>query len=573
MEYANSVVEKRRVANKETIQMCQRFLDDLENPEYEFRPKDAEFVIGIIQKTFVHDKGEMLDGTPLRGKPFLLEPWQMFIIYNLLGFFHKGTIMRRFKEAFIFLPRKNGKTRFVAALSWALALLERRSGSTIYIVGAALRQAKQAFDYINFNLKNMGEADSFRVLANNQESSISGDLGDGSLHIEALAANPEKQDSLNCNIAIADEIHAYKNATQYNVIKEAMKAYTNKLMIGITTAGDNQNSFCYHRLVYCQKILYRSVKDEQYFVFIAKADEDNEGNVDYTSAIEHEKANPNYGVTIRPDDIMNDALQAQNDPQQRKDFLAKSLDIYTSAMNAYFNADEFARSDASAEEKLKLTGLTLDQKLKALARLPIDWYGGADLSKRHDLTASAIYGNYKGIDIVVPHAFFPIIAAHEKADVDNIPLFGWQDDGWLTMSNNPIVDYQEVVKWFMKMKSKGFKIKQTGFDRKFGREFIMTMKKEGFRVEDTPQLFYLKSEGFRRIEAKAKEENFYYLGSEAFLYCLQNVRAIEQTDDAIKYEKVLDTQRIDVFDAAVFSAMQMLKNLEKSGTANNWLNS
>src|SRR5699024_5450515 len=116
----------------------------------------------------------------------------------LLAFFHAGTIIRRYKEALIFLPRKNGKTRSVAALSWALALLERRSGSTIYIVGAALRQAKQAFDYINFNLKQMGESDNFRILANNQESSISGDLGDGSLHIEALAANPDKQDSLNC---------------------------------------------------------------------------------------------------------------------------------------------------------------------------------------------------------------------------------------------------------------------------------------------------------------------------------------------------------------------------------------
>src|SRR5699024_7518858 len=412
MEYARDVITKKKLANKETIQMCNRFINDLENDEYEFITKDAEFVIQIIENTFVHDKGERLDGTPLRGQPFILEPWQKFIIYNLLGFFHKGTKIRRFKEAFIFLPRKNGKTRFVAALSWALALLERRSGSSIYIVGAALRQAMQAFDYINFNLNKMGEADNFRIRANNQESSISGDLGDGSLHIEALAANPDKQDSLNCNIAIADELHAYKKATQYNVIKEAMKAYTNKLMIGITTAGDNQNSFCYNRLVYCQKILDKTVTDEQYFVFIAKADEDEDGNVDYTNAEEHEKANPNYGVTIRAEDIMNDALQAQNDPQQRKDFLAKSLNKYTTAMNAYFNIDEFTLSNSSAEEALGLKGRANDEKLKKLAKLPINWYGGADLSKMHDLTATAIYGHYKDIDISLSHAFFPIVYAH-----------------------------------------------------------------------------------------------------------------------------------------------------------------
>ncbi len=560
MEYANSVVEGRKVANKETIQMCQRFLDDLKNEEYDFKPKDAEFVIGIIQKTFVHDKGEKLDGTPLRGQPFILEPWQMFIIYNLLGFFIKGTIMRRFKEAFIFLPRKNGKTRFVAALSWALALLERRSGSTIYIVGAALRQAKQAFDYINFNLKQMGEADNFRILANNQESSISGDLGDGSLHIEALAANPDKQDSLNCNIAIADELHAYRKATQYNVIKEAMKAYTNKLMIGITTAGDNQNSFCYNRLVYCQKILSRSVKDEQYFVFIAKADEDDEGNVDYTCAIEHEKANPNYGVTIRPDDIMNDALQAQNDPQQRKDFLAKSMNKYTAAMQAYFNIDEFRNSD----RKYKWT-------IKDLAKMNIDWYGGADLSKMHDLTAAALYGSYGDVDIAITHAFFPVVMAAIKADEDNIPLYGWKDDGWLTMSNTPTVSYDDIINWFVKMKQTGFRIKQVGFDRKFGQEFFLGMKRKGFAIVDEPQYFHKKSQGFRRIERKTKNGHFYYLGSEAFEYCVQNVRGIEKIDDMIQYEKTEENSRIDIFDAAVFGAMRKIENMERSSSASKWL--
>ncbi len=107
-----------------------------------------------------------------------------------------------------------------------------------------------------------------------------------------------------------------------------MKAYTNKLMIGITTAGDNMSSFCYQRLQYCKKILDDTVKDEAYFVFIAKADEDEKGEVDYTDPKQHEKANPNYGITIRPADMTNDSLQAQNDPQQRKDFLSKSLNIY-----------------------------------------------------------------------------------------------------------------------------------------------------------------------------------------------------------------------------------------------------
>ncbi|PAK50003.1 terminase large subunit [Priestia megaterium] len=561
MDYVTSIVDGTKPANREQIQGCERFLRDLKNTDYDFNPKDAEFVIGIIEKTFVHAQGEMLDGTPLRGTPFLLEPFHKYQVYNLLGFYHKGTSVRRFKEAFIYIPRKNIKTSFAAALAWALGILNRRSGSKVYIVAAALKQSLESFNFINFNLGQMGEKENFRVIDNNQEHSISGDLGDGSLYIQALAANPDKQDSLNCNIAIADELHAYKTPKQYNIIKEAMKAYTNKLMIGITTAGDDMTSFCYQRLQYCKKILDGTVKDEAYFVFIAKADEDEKGNVDYTNPLEHQKANPAYGVSIRPDDIMNDALQAQNDPQQRKDFLAKSMNIYTAAIKAYFNLDEFKVSDRN-----------YSWSLADLANLNISWYGGADLSKMHDLTAAALYGSYKGIDIAITHAWFPIVAATAKAEEDNIPLFGWKDDGWLDMCNTPTVNHSDIVNWFIDMKKMGFKIKKVGFDRKFSREFFLSMKKKGFKMVDQPQYFYKKSEGFRRIEKKAKDGHFYYLHSQAFEYCVQNVAAVEKTDDMIQYEKVMPEHRIDVFDAAVFGSIQMLEDMTKASDAAGWLN-
>ena len=561
---------------------CRRFLDDLESPKYDFRPALAEFCIELMTGLFTFSQGERMDGTPLRGVPFELMPWHLYCTYAICGFYWAGTNLRRFTEADIFAPRKTVKTTWAEALQTCLALWYRKSGSKAKTVAGSLKQGMEGFDWLIYNFGELGLIEDgnpegkLQLLNSSLGHSIKGEIWGGSISLETLAFKPELFDAFNANLVHLDELELYKDSRPYTRLKDGMKAYSNKLILCTFTAGDDGTGFAAQHHDYMAKILRGTVTGpaaDKTFVFMSEAERDIDGAVDYTNPAIHRMANPAYGITIRPDDMLAAALAAKENPSLRKEFFTRSLNLFVNSYKAWFNVDEFRRSDAR-----------YNWTLPELARLCKSWFGGADLSKLHDLTAAAIVGEIpaakaataewappEDVLIIIPHCWFPITAAAEKANQDNIPLFGWQEDGWLDMPNEASMDPTEPVKQFKQWRDvDGFKIKKVGHDRKFARKYYSAMKAAGFTVVDQPQLYVQKSEGFRYIEHKAKIGCLYYLHAEPYEYCISNVRAQEKVDDAVQYEKLSPTSRIDIFDASVFATVRMLIDADKIAASDRW---
>ena len=488
------------------------------------------------------------------------------------------------------MPRKSGKTTFVASLTWAKSLIDADSGATTYIVANSLSQAKVSFNFIQHNLNLSHNKEKFkpRLRANNQEHSINVDLGKGHIEIRAIGADEKYLDGLIANTIIADEVHAFKRPKRYTLMKDAMKSYSgSRMLLAVSTAGDNIGCFLDERVELLKKVLNKTIKDEsnynRYFIYLCTAPRDNKGNflnpitneiTDIDDAELIEAVNPSAGETVSLDLLVNDAkIALDSDEGTRNEFKNKTLNVFTTSSETFFDIDEFKYSDS-----------LYDWSIDDLLKLNLTWYGYADLSVLHDLSASGLYANYKyktkdengnkitkDVDIVISQAYFPLSLAIAKAQESNMPLQEWEQEGWATLSQTDVVQPSDITGWFVAMKGLGFKIKQVNFDKKSAMEFAITMRAEKFKLKDASQLPSIKTIGIRRIENKVKNAEFYYLHNRSYEYCVSNVKAEELYNGWLRMRKISKNMKIDLFDASTFGAVAMLEDMESKAKVKNIL--
>jgi phage terminase large subunit-like protein len=355
---------------------CQRHLDDLVRArakefEYKFDPPRAGKVCAFMER-FEHVKGRWA----LRRERIHLEPWELFIVCSIFGWVHKQTGLRRFTEADIFIPRKNGKTVLAALIGHYMFVGDGEPGAEVYTGASSEKQAMEVYSPAS---KMARRADGFKEwfgITIGKKSMFC--LDEGS-KFEIVIGNPGDGPSPHC--FIHDEFHEQATWAQYETAKTGMMAREQPLQLIVTTAGVNSESPCHELQEDLKKVLDGTMVNDRLFGIVYTIDDpdrivplpDGQG-VPYWTTIEAvEEANPNFGISVIKDRILGDLEAARQRPNRQNAFKVKHLNIWVNARSAWMNSEKWrARADAS---------LSLEEFLHDIC------YEGYDLGARVDLTS------------------------------------------------------------------------------------------------------------------------------------------------------------------------------------------
>ena len=358
--YARAVAEGQILTNRLVRLACERHLDDLSSATargLRFDTAAARHAIdffGFLR----HSKGEWA------GQTFALAPWQAFVVGCLFGW-QRSDGLRRFRTAYCAVPRKNGKSTLSAGIGLYLLVADGEQGAEIYSAATTRDQARIVFDEAK---RMVGSSPALKrrvgILINN-------------LHVAAtasrfmpLSSDSSTMDGLNVHGAIIDELHAHRTRHVVDVLETATGARRQPLLFEITTAGYDRHSICYEHQDYSIKVLEGTVPDDSWFAFIAAADEGD----DWTDPEVWRKANPNFGLSVKEDDLARKAEKAIALPGAQNAFRRMHLNEWTEQAERWIDLAAWDACDGPVA-------------LELLRGRPC--FGGLDLSTTTDVTALA----------------------------------------------------------------------------------------------------------------------------------------------------------------------------------------
>lgn len=441
--------------------------------DFHFDEAAATEAVGFF-KMLRHSKGEW------SGKPFEPSPWQEFdLIRPLFGWKRKdGT--RRFRTAYVEIPRKNGKSAIAAGIGNKLFLDDNEPGAEVYAAATKRDQAKIVFNEARAQVRGMMKEDpNLRQFIHVTEVLM--DVPSRRSKFEPLGADANTMDGLNVHGAVVDEIHKHKTADVWNVLDTATGARRQPLLFGITTAGYDRESVCWKLHTHAINILEGNVEDDSFFAYITTIDEGD----DWKDEACWGKANPNLGSTVKLDDLRRKLIKAKEEPQFENEFKRLHLNVWTEQATRYFPMDKW---DA-CEPRRDVDDL-----------LGQDCFGGLDLAQERDLTGfTLVFPDGDAYDVRA-WAWIPEEKALEWEKRDRVPYRDWVKRGFVKLTSGDAIDFECVLRDILGILEKYNPI-QIGYDPRFGGQISQQLAAQtGVEIVKIPQTFACLSEPMKKTK-------------------------------------------------------------------------
>ena len=541
-EYWQQIESGEIMVCKRTRQQYEKLIQELRHPRdpWGFDLDAANAPIDFIESFCRHSKGKWI------GKPVRLELFQKAKIQAVYGFVHKGTGMRRCREVFTCVGRKNGKSTEKAATGNYMLVGDGEGGSEVYSVATKKDQARIVFSEA-VNMISQSPALSKHVKKRKSDLYFPVTFS----KFEPLASDSNSLDGLNTHNCIMDELHAIKDRNLYDVMRQSMAAREQPLLDMITTAGFVRECIFDDIYDYACKVLDGTIDDDRFLAFIYELDDRSE----WTDFRMWEKANPGLGTIKSYDDLAANVERAKNDSNFLPTVLTKDFNIRETTADKWLTFEQANNEETFGIEEL------------------CDCYGigGVDLSATTDLTYAAIIVMKPGSDkkYIIGQAFMPGDTIEQRSKEDKVPYDIWAQRGLITLCPGNKIDYRYVTEWFLRIKDEyGIIGYWTGYDSWNSPAWIEDMEsrmgyKKGNNILPVIMGARTLSAPMKLLGADLSSNNIVYNNDPLMKWALTNVAIeVDKNENIRPIKGKHQRQRIDPAVALLIAYTVLQNNLE-----------
>lgn len=540
--YAEAVVAGTIPACKYVRQACERQIGDLASPPagYQFDEEKASRICAFIELV-PHIKGPLAS----RGELIRLEDWQVFVLTTVFGWVDAEG-QRRFRRVYIEVPRGNGKSALTSPVGLYMLAMDGEAGAEVYSAATTRDQARIVFRDAQAMARKMpkfcarfGVDVTAQAIVQMRSSSS----------FKALSADGHTLDGLNIHLAAVDELHAHKSRDVYDVLESGMGKRPQSLLWMITTAGANKHGICYEVRDYVLKVLAGTMEDnasESMFGIVFTVDEGD----DPFEVETLRKANPNWGVSVEPNVVLQTASKARQVATARANYLTKHLNIWVDANTALFDTEHWRRCEDKALDE---ADFAQDESVIAL-----DLASKIDIAAKLNVYRRTIDG--KDHYFAFPRFFLPRAAIEEERH----PMYrGWEMQGDIEATAGETIDFA-VIEDEIRLEVPGRNIAAVVADPWQAQYLIKNLERDNFPAEEMRQTVANMSEATKTLDALMREGRIHHPGNAVLNWMIGNVVGHFDAKDNVYPRKELPANKIDGAVALIMALGWFVQNKEQA---------